>query len=78
MKRMGAMLGAHSDTFSGLTGLGDLIVTCNSTHSRNWNVGYRVGKGEKLDIRMGQNGSKWGSEGSKFMFLDLWGPVVGQ
>jgi len=49
MKRMGAMLGAHSDTFSGLTGLGDLIVTCNSTHSRNWNVGYRVGKGEKLD-----------------------------
>ncbi len=49
MKRMGAVLGARMDTFSGLTGIGDLIVTCNSTHSRNWNVGYRIGKGEKLD-----------------------------
>lgn len=49
MKRMGLMLGAHSDTFSGLTGMGDLIVTCTSTHSRNRSVGYRIGKGEKLD-----------------------------
>jgi glycerol-3-phosphate dehydrogenase (NAD(P)+) len=49
MKRLGAVLGARMDTFSGLSGIGDLIVTCNSTHSRNWNVGYRIGKGEKLD-----------------------------
>lgn len=49
MKRMGIMLGAHSDTFSGLTGMGDLIVTCTSSHSRNRSVGYRIGKGEKLD-----------------------------
>lgn len=49
MKRMGQMLGAHSDTFSGLTGMGDLIVTCTSSHSRNRSVGYRIGKGEKLD-----------------------------
>ncbi|SMO69590.1 NAD(P)H-dependent glycerol-3-phosphate dehydrogenase [Gracilimonas mengyeensis] len=49
MKRMGVMLGAHSDTFSGLTGMGDLIVTCTSSHSRNRSVGYRIGKGEKLD-----------------------------
>ncbi|MEX0720113.1 MAG: NAD(P)H-dependent glycerol-3-phosphate dehydrogenase [Balneolaceae bacterium] len=49
MKRMGLMMGAHSDTFSGLTGMGDLIVTCTSTHSRNRFVGYRIGKGEKLD-----------------------------
>ena len=49
MKRMGAMLGAHSDTFSGLTGMGDLIVTCTSKHSRNRSVGFRIGKGEKLD-----------------------------
>lgn len=49
MKRMGVLLGAHSDTFSGLTGMGDLIVTCTSTHSRNRSVGFRIGKGEKLD-----------------------------
>lgn len=49
MKRMGLMLGAHSDTFAGLTGMGDLIVTCTSSHSRNRSVGYRIGKGEKLD-----------------------------
>lgn len=49
MKRMGLMLGAHSDTFAGLTGMGDLIVTCTSPHSRNRSVGYRIGQGEKLD-----------------------------
>ncbi|MEO1022518.1 MAG: NAD(P)H-dependent glycerol-3-phosphate dehydrogenase [Bacteroidota bacterium] len=49
MKRMGLLMGAHSDTFSGLTGMGDLIVTCTSTHSRNRAVGVRIGKGEKLD-----------------------------
>ena len=48
MKRMGMKLGASQDTFSGLTGMGDLIVTCTSEHSRNRRVGVRVGKGEKL------------------------------
>lgn len=49
MKRMGMMLGASQDTFSGLTGMGDLIVTCTSEHSRNRYVGYHIGKGKKLD-----------------------------
>lgn len=49
MKRMGARMGAHPDTFSGLTGMGDLIVTCTSTHSRNRHVGQQIGLGEKLD-----------------------------
>ncbi|MAO63400.1 MAG: NAD(P)H-dependent glycerol-3-phosphate dehydrogenase [Balneola sp.] len=49
MKRMGTLMGAHSDTFSGLTGMGDLIVTCTSSHSRNRSVGFRIGKGEKLN-----------------------------
>ncbi|MDI6402479.1 NAD(P)H-dependent glycerol-3-phosphate dehydrogenase [Balneolaceae bacterium ANBcel3] len=48
MRRLGIRLGASQDTFSGLTGVGDLIVTCTSVHSRNRNVGYRIGKGEKL------------------------------
>ncbi len=49
MKRMGQMMGAHNDTFSGLTGMGDLIVTCTSAHSRNRYVGQQIGKGFKLD-----------------------------
>lgn len=49
MKRMGVAMGASQDTFSGLTGIGDLIVTCTSEHSRNRYVGYNIGKGKKLD-----------------------------
>lgn len=49
MKRMGATLGASQDTFSGLTGMGDLIVTCTSRHSRNRFVGYHIGKGKTLE-----------------------------
>ncbi len=49
MKRMGAVMGAHPDTFSGLTGMGDLIVTCTSKHSRNRHVGQQIGQGKSLD-----------------------------
>lgn len=49
MKRMGTLMGAHPDTFSGLTGMGDLIVTCTSQHSRNRYVGHQIGLGRKLD-----------------------------
>ncbi len=49
MKRMGLAMGAHNDTFSGLTGMGDLIATCTSLHSRNRYVGHQIGKGKKLD-----------------------------
>lgn len=49
IKRLGTRLGASQDTFSGLAGVGDLIVTCTSKHSRNRYVGYHIGKGEKLD-----------------------------
>ncbi|MBO6522939.1 MAG: NAD(P)H-dependent glycerol-3-phosphate dehydrogenase [Balneolaceae bacterium] len=49
MKRMGAVMGAHPDTFSGLTGMGDLIVTCTSKHSRNRHVGQQIGQGKKLE-----------------------------
>jgi glycerol-3-phosphate dehydrogenase (NAD(P)+) len=48
IKRLGTRIGASRDTFSGLAGIGDLIVTCTSQHSRNRHVGYHIGKGEKL------------------------------
>ncbi|MGC4376278.1 NAD(P)H-dependent glycerol-3-phosphate dehydrogenase [Fictibacillus sp. Mic-4] len=47
--RLGVKMGANPLTFSGLTGIGDLIVTCTSVHSRNWRAGNLLGKGEKLD-----------------------------
>lgn len=46
--RLGVALGAKAETFSGLSGMGDLIVTCGSRHSRNRAVGERLGKGERL------------------------------
>jgi len=46
--RLGTALGGNAKTFSGLTGIGDLIVTCTSRHSRNWNAGYLIGQGATL------------------------------
>ncbi|MEH7437230.1 NAD(P)H-dependent glycerol-3-phosphate dehydrogenase [Neobacillus drentensis] len=47
--RLGTKMGANPLTFSGLTGIGDLIVTCTSVHSRNWRAGNLLGKGKTLD-----------------------------
>jgi glycerol-3-phosphate dehydrogenase (NAD(P)+) len=49
MTRLGVAMGARARTFSGLTGLGDLIVTCSSPHSRNRQLGMGIGKGRTLD-----------------------------
>ncbi|WP_408955938.1 NAD(P)H-dependent glycerol-3-phosphate dehydrogenase [Natroniella sp. ANB-PHB2] len=49
IKRLGAELGADPVTFSGLAGLGDLIVTCASQHSRNRRLGFKIGSGLTLD-----------------------------
>jgi glycerol-3-phosphate dehydrogenase (NAD(P)+) len=47
--RLGEALGANPRTFAGLAGIGDLIVTCMSRHSRNRFVGEQIGKGKKLN-----------------------------
>ena len=46
--RLGLKLKARRETFFGLSGIGDLIVTCSSAHSRNRSVGEQIGKGKKL------------------------------
>ena len=49
MTRLACALGAQPETLAGLSGVGDLIVTCTSRHSRNRGVGERLGRGEKMD-----------------------------
>jgi glycerol-3-phosphate dehydrogenase (NAD(P)+) len=47
--RLGTALGAKQITFQGLSGMGDLVLTCDGTDSRNFKVGYRIGRGETLN-----------------------------
>lgn len=47
--RLGVAMGAEKATFSGLAGMGDLVLTCTGSLSRNRTVGYRLGKGETLE-----------------------------
>lgn len=49
MTRIGTAYGASPLTFLSLAGVGDLFLTCSSPTSRNYTVGYRLGKGEQLD-----------------------------
>lgn len=49
MNRLGTKLGADPLTLSGLAGVGDLLLTCTGSLSRNYTVGVRIGQGEKLD-----------------------------
>ena len=56
ISRLGEKMGGNPLTFSGLTGMGDLIVTCTSVHSRNWRAGNMLGKGMKLQEVLDQMG----------------------
>ncbi|MGI6587077.1 MAG: NAD(P)H-dependent glycerol-3-phosphate dehydrogenase [Gracilibacteraceae bacterium] len=53
MARLGESLGASRETFNGLSGIGDLIVTCTSMHSRNRRAGIAIGKGKSLEEVLG-------------------------
>jgi glycerol-3-phosphate dehydrogenase (NAD(P)+) len=61
MARLGLALGGKRETFQGLSGAGDLIVTCFSRHSRNRRVGERIGRGEQ--IKEIQNSMRMVAEG---------------
>lgn len=50
MIRFGVAMGGKPETFMGLTGIGDLIVTCTSEHSRNFQAGYSIGKADNADV----------------------------
>ena len=57
MARLGISLGAHRDTFAGLSGVGDLIVTCTSMHSRNRRAGILIGQGRSVQEAMAEVGA---------------------
>ena len=49
MTRMGVAMGADEKTFGGLSGIGDLVLTCTGTLSRNYTVGFKLGQGQSLE-----------------------------
>ena len=57
MARLGVALGGRKETFAGLSGMGDLIVTCTSMHSRNRRCGILIGQGKKVREAMDQVGA---------------------
>lgn len=58
--RVGVALGANPLTFKGLGGVGDLFLTCTSEKSRNFSVGFRLGKGESLEAVLASVGTSEG------------------
>lgn len=57
MIRIGTHLGGQTETFFGLSGLGDMLATCNSALSRNYRVGYGLAKGKTLEVILQELGS---------------------
>lgn len=54
ISRLGIKMGGRMETFAGLSGFGDLFVTCTSKHSRNWNAGNLMGQGNSMEEAMKQ------------------------
>ncbi len=57
MARLGLAMGAHDSTFAGLSGMGDLMVTCGSMHSRNRRAGILIGQGTSVDKTIARVGT---------------------
>ena len=56
IERLGIKMGCHMETFNGLSGIGDLIVTCASVHSRNRRAGILMGEGKSYEEAMKEVG----------------------
>jgi glycerol-3-phosphate dehydrogenase (NAD(P)+) len=52
MIRLGLAMGARAETFQGLSGFGDLVLTCTAVQSRNYRLGLRLGRGQSLAAAM--------------------------
>ncbi len=84
MSRLGVSMGASENTFMGLSGIGDLVLTCSSPLSRNYTVGYRLGQGETLkeimegrkSVAEGVHTAKAAYELSQLQNIDM--PIVEQ
>jgi len=84
LMRLGEVLGGRRETFYGLSGIGDLMVTCFSRHSRNRGLGERLGRGESLDqITAGMAGIAEGVPTTQSAFecarrLEVSTPIIDQ
>lgn len=81
--RIGVAMGADEKTFSGLTGLGDLIVTCTSMHSRNRRAGILIGQGVKAEEAVRRTGTVEGYYSTKIAYplakkLGVDAPIIEQ
>ena len=57
ISRLGAAMGAQTETFMGMCGVGDMMLTCSSEQSRNFSIGLSLAKGQNLEDLMAQSGS---------------------
>ncbi|MDO4608866.1 MAG: NAD(P)H-dependent glycerol-3-phosphate dehydrogenase [Clostridia bacterium] len=69
MANLGVCMGADERTFMGLSGIGDLVVTCTSVHSRNNRFGNKVGKGMPVDQALNEVGTVEGYYACKTAYL---------
>ncbi len=68
MTRLGVCMGAKEYTFAGLTGIGDLVVTCTSRHSRNNRFGYKVGSGTDIKTALAEVGTVEGYYATEMIY----------
>ncbi len=83
MCRLGVCLGGREATFAGLTGLGDLIVTCTSKHSRNNRFGFKVGSGVPVKTALAEVGTVEGYYASELAYslsqkYNIEMPIIGE